>query len=127
MKADIEAALHAPPAAAPAPAAPPPPARAPAPAITAPHRLVPNSTMRKVIARRLTEAKQTIPHFYVSMDIEIDALLKLREDLNARSPKDGPGAFRLSVNDLIIKAAAVTLRRDPPGERELHRRQHHPL
>jgi pyruvate dehydrogenase E2 component (dihydrolipoamide acetyltransferase) len=80
-------------------------------AITAPHTLVPHSTMRKVIARRLSEAKQTVPHFYVSMDIELDALLKLRGDLNARSPKEGPGAFRLSVNDLLIKAAAVTLRR----------------
>ncbi len=117
VKADIEAALHAPPAAAPAAApiaaAPAPAARAPAPAITAPHRLVPNSTMRKVIARRLTESSRDIPHYYVSMDIEIDQLLKLREQLNARSPKDGPGAFRLSVNDLIIKAAAVTLRRVP--------------
>jgi pyruvate dehydrogenase E2 component (dihydrolipoamide acetyltransferase) len=47
------------------------------------------------------------------MDIEIDALLKLRADLNARSPKDGPGAFKLSVNDLVIKAAAATLRRIP--------------
>ncbi len=46
--------------------------------------------MRKVIARRLTEAKQTIPHFYVTADIEIDALMKLRADLNAKSPKDGP-------------------------------------
>jgi len=113
VKADIEAALHRPaPAAAPAPV---PAARptAPAPAIAAPHRLVPNSTMRKVIARRLTEAKREIPHFYVSMDIELDALLKLREELNARSPKDGAGAFRLSVNDFIIKAAAVTLRRVP--------------
>ncbi len=115
VKADIDAALHAPPAAVPAPtaAAPVPAARAPAPAITAPHRLVPNSTMRKVIARRLTESSRDIPHYYVSMDIEIDPLLKLREQLNARSPKDGPGAFRLSVNDLIIKAAAVTLRRVP--------------
>jgi pyruvate dehydrogenase E2 component (dihydrolipoamide acetyltransferase) len=54
-----------------------------------------------------------VPHFYVSMDIEIDALLKLRAQLNAASPKDGPGAFKLSVNDLVIKAAAVTLRRFP--------------
>jgi pyruvate dehydrogenase E2 component (dihydrolipoamide acetyltransferase) len=69
--------------------------------------------MRKVIARRLTEAKQNVPHFYVSMDIEIDALLKLRGELNAKSAKDGPGAFKLSVNDLVIKAAAITLRRIP--------------
>ncbi len=127
VKADIEAALRGPakPAPAPAQAAPPPTpveapapqpqpaARPPAPAITAPHRLVPNTTMRKVIARRLSEAKQTIPHFYVSVDIGIDPLLKLRSELNARSPKDGPGAFRLSVNDMLIKAAAVTLRRIP--------------
>jgi len=73
---------------------------------------VPNSSMRKVIARRQSEAKATVPHFYVSMDIEIDALLKLRADLNAKSPK-GEGAFKLSVNDLVIKAAAATLRRVP--------------
>ncbi len=116
IKVDIEAALQRAPAAAATPAATPAPAArppAPAPAITAPHRLVPNSTMRKVIARRLTEAKQTIPHFYISIDLEIDALLKLREQLNGKSPKEGPGAFRLSVNDLLIKAAAVTLRRVP--------------
>ena len=121
VKADIEKALRGPakPAPAPTPAeeapASQPAARAPAPApaISAPHRLVPNSTMRKVIARRLSEAKQTIPHFYVSVDIGIDALLKLRSDLNARSPQEGPGAFRLSVNDMLIKAAAVTLRRVP--------------
>jgi pyruvate dehydrogenase E2 component (dihydrolipoamide acetyltransferase) len=99
--------------AAPQPAAPAPVAKAPAPSITAPHTLLPNSSMRKVIARRLSEAKSTIPHFYVSMDIEIDALLKLRADLNAKSAKDGPGAFKLSVNDLLIKAAAVTLRLVP--------------
>ncbi|HEX3350747.1 MAG TPA: pyruvate dehydrogenase complex dihydrolipoamide acetyltransferase [Acetobacteraceae bacterium] len=125
VKADIEAAQSAKPAAAaaPAPAAvaqpaaqpQPAPVRAPAPmpSITAPHTLVPNSTMRKVIARRLTEAKQTVPHFYVSIDVDIDALLKLRADLNAKSAKDGPAAFKLSVNDLIIKAAAITLRRVP--------------
>jgi pyruvate dehydrogenase E2 component (dihydrolipoamide acetyltransferase) len=59
------------------------------------------------------EAKSTIPHFYITMDIEIDALLTLRSQLNAKSPKDGAGAFKLSVNDLVIKAAAVTLRRVP--------------
>jgi pyruvate dehydrogenase E2 component (dihydrolipoamide acetyltransferase) len=83
------------------------------PAITAPHTAIPNSSIRKVIARRLSESKQTVPHFYVTMDIEIDALLKLRSQLNATSPKDGPGAFKLSVNDLVIKAAAVALRRLP--------------
>jgi pyruvate dehydrogenase E2 component (dihydrolipoamide acetyltransferase) len=121
VKADVEAASKgaapkaAAPAAAPAAAAPAPvmAPKASAPVITAPHTLVPNSSMRKVIARRLSEAKATVPHFYVSMDIEIDALLKLRADLNARSPKDGPGAFKLSVNDLVIKAAAATLRRIP--------------
>jgi pyruvate dehydrogenase E2 component (dihydrolipoamide acetyltransferase) len=116
VKADVEAAAAkgpAPAVEAPAAAAPAPAAKAPAPVITAPHTAVANSSMRKIIARRLTEAKSTIPHFYVSMDIEIDALLKLRADLNARSPKDGVGAFKLSVNDLVIKAAAATLRRVP--------------
>jgi pyruvate dehydrogenase E2 component (dihydrolipoamide acetyltransferase) len=126
VKVDVEAAMSgARPAPAPAPAAatgavavvPVAAAAAAKPTapivITAPHTLVPNSNIRKVIARRLVEAKQTIPHFYVSMDLEIDALLKLREELNAKSPKEGPSAFRLSVNDLIIKAAAITLRRIP--------------
>jgi pyruvate dehydrogenase E2 component (dihydrolipoamide acetyltransferase) len=119
VKADVDAALSRGPApvAAAAPAATPAPAAAPRPAapvaITAPHTAVPNSSIRKVIARRLAESKATIPHFYVSADVEIDALLKIRADLNARSPKDGPGAYKLSVNDLVIKATAVTLRRFP--------------
>jgi len=100
----------APVAPAPAPAPTAKPAAAP---VAAPHHLVPNSTMRKVIARRLLDSHQLVPNFYVTMDIEIDALLKLRADLNARAPKDGPGAFKLSVNDLVIKAAAATLRRVP--------------
>ena len=81
--------------------------------VTAPHQLVPNSTMRKVIARRLLESHQQVPNFFVTMDIEIDALLKLRADLNARAPKEGKGVFKLSVNDLVIKAAAAALRRVP--------------
>ncbi len=118
VKADIEATQAQPAAqsAAPAPVAstaPAPKVASPALPIVAPHRLIPNSSMRKVIARRLAESKQTVPHFYVTMDIEIDALLKLRAELNAKSPKDGPGAFRLSVNDMVIKAAAITLRRIP--------------
>jgi len=102
------------PEAKPAPAlATKPDMKAGAAPVTAPHQLVPNSTMRKVIARRLLESHQLVPNFYVTMDIEIDALLKLRADLNARSPKEGPGAFKLSVNDLVIKAAAAALRRVP--------------
>jgi pyruvate dehydrogenase E2 component (dihydrolipoamide acetyltransferase) len=115
VKADLDAApaTQAAPAgpAAAAPAAPK--AAAPAPVITAPHQKIPNSSMRKIIAKRLTESKQNVPHFYLTANYEIDALLKLRADLNAKSPKDGPGAFKLSVNDLIIKAAAVALRRHP--------------
>jgi len=116
VKADVDAALSRGPAPV-AAAAPAPLVAAPRPAapvaITAPHTAVPNSSIRKVIARRLAESKATIPHFYVSTDVEIDALLKIRADLNARSPKDGPGAYKLSVNDLVIKATAVTLRRFP--------------
>ena len=74
---------------------------------------VPHSTMRKVIARRLTEAKSTIPHFYVEMDVQLDALMALRSQMNAASPADGPGAYKISVNDMLIKAVAVTLRRVP--------------
>ncbi len=110
----VPAPAHAPvaaPVAAPAPAAPV--AKAPAPVITGPHKVVPHSTMRKVIARRLTEAKSTIPHFYVSMDIEIDAMIDLMKQLNAKSPKEGPGVYAVTINDLVIKAAAATLRQVP--------------
>lgn len=75
---------------------------------------VPNSSMRKVIARRLSESKQNVPHFYVSVDIELDALLALRSQLNAASPSEGEGQFRISVNDMMIKAVALALR-DCPG------------
>jgi pyruvate dehydrogenase E2 component (dihydrolipoamide acetyltransferase) len=123
VRADIEAAQSggtakaAPaPVSAPAPAAAPPTpvARAPTPAITAPHKLVPHSTMRKVIAKRLSESTASIPHFYVSMDIEIDAMIALLAQLNAKSPpRDAPGSYVVTINDMVIKAAAATLRKAP--------------
>jgi pyruvate dehydrogenase E2 component (dihydrolipoamide acetyltransferase) len=119
VRADIEAArkggapapLTTPAAPVAAPAAPV--ARPASPVIAAPHKLVPHSSMRKVIARRLAEAKATIPHFYVSMDIEIDALIDLMKQLNAKAPTEGPGAYSITINDLVIKAAAATLRQVP--------------
>lgn len=100
-------------AAAPVPTAAPA-ARAPAPVIAAPHKVVPHTSIRKIIARRLTEAKSTIPHFYVSMDIEIDAMNSLLTQLNGRSPAaDRPDAYLVTINDMVIKAAAATLRRVP--------------
>ena len=75
---------------------------------------IPHDGMRKTIARRLTEAKQTIPHFYVTVDCELDALLKLRAELNAAAPeKDGKPAYKLSVNDMVIKALALALKAVP--------------
>src|ERR1700761_1177513 len=119
IRADIEAAqtggtAKAAPAAAGAPtpaAAPtaaPAMARAPAPAITAPHTLVQHTTMRKVIAKRLSESTATIPHFYVSMDINLDAMIGLLAQLNAKSPpRDAPGAYVVTINDMVIKDAAA--------------------
>ncbi|MFT3672007.1 pyruvate dehydrogenase complex dihydrolipoamide acetyltransferase [Aestuariivirga sp.] len=77
--------------------------------------LVPHDGMRKVIARRLTESKQTIPHFYVSVDVTLDHLLELRERLNAQAPKNKEGVhlWKISVNDFIIKAMAMALIKVP--------------
>jgi pyruvate dehydrogenase E2 component (dihydrolipoamide acetyltransferase) len=77
--------------------------------------LVPHDGMRKTIARRLTESKQTIPHFYVSVDVSLDHLLELRERLNGSAPKNKEGlpAFKISVNDFIIKAMAMALIKVP--------------
>jgi len=76
--------------------------------------LVPNDGMRKVVAARLTEAKQTIPHFYLSLDCKIDALLSAREQINAAAPlKDGKPAYKLSVNDFVMKAWAAALMKVP--------------
>jgi pyruvate dehydrogenase E2 component (dihydrolipoamide acetyltransferase) len=77
--------------------------------------LVPHDSMRKVIARRLTESKQTIPHFYVSVDVSLDRLLEMRERLNLQAPKDKDGKhlWKVSVNDFIIKAMAMALIKVP--------------
>jgi len=125
VKADIEAALSAArgaPAAMPgrpavAPQAPPA-APVPSPALSKqrvlalagnpPYTERPLTAMRRVIARRLTESKQTIPHFYLTVDCEIDELLKFRAELNAKSD-----AYRISVNDFVIRATALALRQVP--------------
>ena len=79
------------------------------------YELVPNDGMRKVVAARLTESKQTVPHFYLTLDCKIDALLAAREQINSLAPKskDGKPAFKLSVNDFVMKAWAVALQRVP--------------
>jgi pyruvate dehydrogenase E2 component (dihydrolipoamide acetyltransferase) len=76
---------------------------------------VPHDGMRRTIARRLVESKQTVPHFYLTVDCEIDALLKLRGEINAAAPQDKEGkpAYKLSVNDFVIKALALALMRVP--------------
>jgi len=78
------------------------------------YELVKHDGMRKTIARRLQESKQTIPHFYVTVDCELDALLALRAELNKAAPvKDDKPAYKLSVNDMVIKALALALRDVP--------------
>ena len=112
VRADIDAAVGKAPAAAPAPSAASAPALGthlvmPGPMEQGiPHEEVKLSNIRKTIARRLTEAKQQVPHIYLTVDIQLDALLKLRSDLN--KGLEGRGV-KLSVNDLLIKALAVAL------------------
>ena len=114
---DVEAAAHT--------AARPTIAAAPAEGLSAdavtaiyrdvPLREVPLDGMRRAIANRLTQSKQTIPHFYLTADVEIARLIALREEANAAAlkDKDGNPAFKLSVNDLLIKAWAAALQRVP--------------
>ncbi|WP_207459607.1 pyruvate dehydrogenase complex dihydrolipoamide acetyltransferase [Azospirillum sp. SYSU D00513] len=132
VKADVEAAKAGggakpasaeAPKAAPAPAAPSAaPVAAPAPAVKPAgidakeysdklgmaYTAIPNSGMRKTISRRLTEVTQTVPDYFLAIDMELDELLKVRADLNSRS-KD----YKLSVNDFVIRAAALTLKKFP--------------
>ena len=115
----------------------PAPAAAPAPAqrarrrrarrrFGAPHYdAIPLTTMRKVIARRLTEAKQTVPHFYLTIDCELDALLALRAQLNA-GRKEGAD-YKLSVNDFVIKAVAIAHAQGARRQRLVGRRQDLPV
>ncbi|WP_292411537.1 2-oxo acid dehydrogenase subunit E2, partial [Mesorhizobium sp.] len=129
VKADVEAAIAgggakaAPAAKAPAGAPAAAPAAAPKPMsddqvlklfAEGSYELVPHDNMRKTIARRLVEAKSTIPHFYLTLDCELDALLALRTQLNAAAPvkkteKGEVPAYKLSVNDMVIKAMAMAL------------------
>ncbi|MBX6321552.1 MAG: 2-oxo acid dehydrogenase subunit E2, partial [Rhodospirillaceae bacterium] len=109
VKADIEAAVAAGPApAARAPAAP----RAELPAAETfglpPFTEVPHSMIRKTIARRLTEGVRDLPHFHLTIDCEIDALLRIRQELNAKSDQ-----YKLSVNDFVVRAAALALKKEP--------------
>ena len=123
VKADIDAALEgkapegaAAPAGAPAgaPAAPEkaaaagPTGKAFADALGMEYELEPLSKMRKTIAARLSESKQTVPHFYLTIDCEVDELLKVRKELNGRSDD-----YKLSVNDFVIRAAALALKKVP--------------
>ncbi len=119
---DIEAASSGAPRAA-------PPRAAAAPGIAAPmpdeqilklfepgsFELVPHDSMRKIVARRLTESKQTVPHFYLSMDCSLEDLLALREKLNGQAPrnKEGVASWKISVNDFVIKALAMALMKVP--------------
>lgn len=116
VKADVEGA----PAAATSPASAPNAATTTPPSVSAapttlpdfdiPHEDEKMGNVRKVIARRLTEAKQTIPHIYLTVDVQLDALLKLRSDLNKALEPEG---IKLSVNDLLIKAQAKALLQVP--------------
>jgi pyruvate dehydrogenase E2 component (dihydrolipoamide acetyltransferase) len=79
------------------------------------YEVVPHDGMRRVIAQRLTQSTQTIPHFYLTMDCVIDKLLAAREEINNSAPKnkEGKAAFKLSVNDFVVKALAVALQKIP--------------
>ena len=77
------------------------------------YEIVPHDGMRRIIAQRLTLSKQTIPHFYLTVECRIDELLRARESMNRAAPKDGPRAYKLSVNDFAIKALALALAQVP--------------
>jgi len=79
------------------------------------YEIEPHDSMRKIIAERLTQSKQTVPHFYLSLDCQLDSLLGVRAKLNASAPKDAEGKplWKISVNDFVIKAMAMALQKVP--------------
>ncbi len=87
---------------------------------------IPLDAMRKTVAVRMAQAKQTVPHFYLTADIVIDRLIAVREEANAAAAKDRDGnpAFKLSLNDFVIRALALALQRVAGGERSVGRRSH---
>ena len=135
VKRDVEAALKAPPAvAAPVAAAAPSAAPAPAPVKAAPvfvpgevpaDQHIPLDRLRTAIGRRMAESKQQVPHFYITSEYDVAELLRIRVEVNSFQPEDA----KLSVNDFIIKAIALTLRQFPNlnaslGEKEIIRHGH---
>ena len=127
VKSDVDAALKGGVAKAPAATPAQRPAAAPATAPAAPSSMpdarlfypkdsydeVPHDSMRKTIAKRLTTSKRDIPHYYLKVDCTIDTLLDVRKQMNDKAPTEGAGIYKLSVNDFIIKAAALALNRVP--------------
>ncbi len=127
VKRDIEAAAKGgrpAPAASPSTAMTHAPATAPAVAPMADDKIlalyeqgsydvIPHDGMRRIIAQRLTQSKSTVPHFYLSLDVRLDEVLRARERINSAAPKTGPRAFKLSVNDFIIKGLALALQQVP--------------
>ena len=107
IRVDVEGASAAPPPAA-RPQAPAAPVAAPAQPAPAESEIVKLSMMRRVIAERMTESKSTVPHFYLTVDCEIDELLKVRGELNQRIAPD-----KISVNDIVVRACALALREVP--------------
>ena len=108
VKSDVEAAI-----AGGVPTVATVPATAPvAVAGTGGYTEVANSTMRKVIASRLQESKQTVPHFYLTIDCQIDELLAMRKKLNTAAP-EGDSGYKISVNDFVVRAVALALRQVP--------------
>jgi pyruvate dehydrogenase E2 component (dihydrolipoamide acetyltransferase) len=127
VKSDVDAALKGGVAKAPAAAPAPRPAAAPVTTPAVPSSMpdarlffpkdsydeVPHDSMRKTIAKRLTTSKRDIPHYYLKVDCTIDTLLDVRKQMNDKAPTEGAGIYKLSVNDFIVKAAALALIRVP--------------